>query len=81
MADEEGFEDQRPTGQIVREEERRVEARRRGDPAPDLRDVSGAGTVSEKIEREMVAGGHGHSGELELELEQIEKESERETKR
>jgi hypothetical protein len=76
-ADEEGLDDQRPTGMVVREVERREEARRRGDPDPDVQDVSGAGTVSERIERESVTGGHGHGGQLDMEIQQLEKELKR----
>ena len=76
-ADEEGLDDQRPTGMVVRQAERRAEAARQGDPDPDVQDVSGAGTVSERIEREMVTGGHGHGGELDLELQRLEKELKR----
>jgi hypothetical protein len=69
MADREEFDDARPTGMTVREEERRAEARRRGETDPADRNVSGRGTVSERIERESVAGGHGHGGQLDLEIE------------
>ena len=74
MAEVDEYEDQRPSGMTVREAERQAEAQRRGDPDPEVQDVSGAGTVSEKIEREMVTGGHGHGGVTEMEIEQLEKE-------
>ena len=67
MTDQDGYEDTRPSGMTIREKERRDEARAKGDPDPDAQDVSGAGTVSEKIERESVTGGHGHGGALDLE--------------
>ena len=76
-AGEEGLDDQRPTGMVVREAERQAEARRRGDPDPAVQDVSGAGTVSERIERESVTGGHGHGGQLDIEIQQMEKELKR----
>lgn len=69
MTERDEFDDTRPTGMTVREEERRAEARRRGDADPDVPDVSGSGTVSERIERESVVGGHGHGGLVDLELE------------
>lgn len=74
MAEREDFEDTRPSGMTVREEERRAEARRRGEPDPDLREISGKGTVSERIERETVVGGHGHGGLIDLEIDEIEKD-------
>jgi hypothetical protein len=73
--DREGYEDTRPTGMTVREQERRNEARRRRDPDPEVQDVSGTGTVSDKIEQEMVTGGHGHGGIDDLEIEKIENEA------
>ena len=76
-ADEAGLDDQRPSGMVVREAERREEARRRGDPDPEVQDVSGAGTVSERIERESVTGGHGHGGQLDMEIQQMEKDLKR----
>lgn len=72
--EDQGYEDSRPAGMTVREEERRREAQRRGDLDSDAANISGEGTVSDKIEREAVAGGHGHGGELDVEIEKLEKE-------
>lgn len=76
-AGEAGLEDRRPTGMTVREAERRAEAARRGDPDPAVQDVSGEGTVSDKIERESVTGSHGHGGEIDREIQRLEKETNR----
>ena len=65
--------DTRPSGMTVREEERRLDARRRGEPDPDDQNLSGDRTVSERNERETVVGGHGHGGEIDLEIEEIER--------
>lgn len=67
MSERAGYADTRPTGMTVREQEREQQRERTGEPGPDTADPSGAGTVSEEIERESVTGGHGHGGELELE--------------
>jgi hypothetical protein len=69
--------DTRPSGMTIREEERRIEALRRGDPDPDDENLSGEGTVSERNEHETVVGGHGHGGALDLEIEQIESDRNR----
>jgi len=52
----------------VREDERRRLARAKGEPTPEEQHPSGERTVSDKIERESVIGGHGHGGSLDEEI-------------
>jgi hypothetical protein len=66
MTEREGYEDTRPSGMTVREQERRRRGRAGKAPDQELDNPSGEGTVSAKNERESVVGGHGHGGELEL---------------
>jgi len=71
MSEREGYADTRPSGMVVREEERRQRARLHGEsPDPAASNPSGEGTVSAEIEQESVVGGHGHGGELDLEVQE-----------